>query len=570
MRQLIPVLFFFFLALTAHAQPLYIEGVITAPGGAAVAYATIGIKGSTRSVMSNEQGYFQAGVSSFPQVVVISAIGYDVKEVVFTGSSKQVITLAAKSYSLGEVTVKGDEAYKLFMKAYKKLMKPGYTNYNGKVFYRLVTQNDDRYTELMEGFYDVQANPSGFNYWKLKHGRYAVADDCKQQNYVVSIDLSALVRYLDITNDHRSGIHFPAFPFTADAKSGYRFEKAGGSSIGNKDVSIIRFTPETNNPNACEGLLYIEESSGKLFRMEARYAKDESNLITTQVGKENVKQLAVAFTVDFSEDRSGRMLLNWINIALAYTQPDGPFRRRIKTNIQCMVYEKDAAVNIKDKLVVPQTFSDYEAIRSRLYIKRFWDENPVIAQTVLQQQITADFESRGSFGTAYNSANDTLVLLKEGYALLERRVNGMISAIHETPVRSHDISCISLMLNGKVEGSLCSRLFVAYNCYRDSFHFYVLPLMDTTQTWISDSIKNDDSFSTVFKLYARITRLRAKQLDRAMTALTQPCKKEEEIEKMITKANEELYREQSELMQDVWQKGEFYFWERYVEKAEKE
>jgi hypothetical protein len=555
--------------LHATAQQRYIEGIIEGPGNTPVAYATIGIKESNRSVLSNEQGYFQISVQDVPQIIIISAIGYEMKEVHFTGWQKQTIILTPKIYSLKEVTVKSNEAYLLFLKAYKRLMKPGYSSYNGKAFYRLVSRNDDTYTELMEGFYDVQANPSGFNYWKLKHGRYAIVEDYKQQNYAVSIDLSALARLIDITNDHRSSVPFPLFPFSEEAKSGFLFEKAGLTYIQNKEISIVRFTAKVTNRDGFNGLLYIEESSGRLYRMEVEFEQKESGLITTQFGQQKVKNLHLNYTIDFTEHKSGKMLLSWININLEYNQPENVNPRRVKTEIQCMVYEKNALEKNAAKARYTRYVSDYAAIRSRLYIKPFWDQNPVIAQTALQQKITAAFESKGSFGTAYNQTGDTAALLKEGFALLGSRVNLLLSSLQENPVILQD-SCLSVILNDRIVATLCSRLSVSFNCYNDSLHFYVLPLLDTTLTWVSDSVKANAAFSAVFGLYSRVAVMHSKQLAAAMMSVKHPCKKEEEIEALIAKANSELFLEQSELMQGIWAPGEFQFWERYLDKAEKE
>lgn len=569
MKQFISILLFMICFVRSEAQQTYIEGVITGADNTPIAYATIGVKGTTRSALTNEQGYFRISAQTLPQTIIISAIGYELKEITFTSWQKQTIVLQAKSYSLKEVTVKSNEAYLLFLKAYKKLMNPGYSSYNGKAFYRLVSRNDDAYTELMEGFYDVQANPGGFNYWKLKHGRYAIVDDYKQENYAVSIDLSALARLVDITNDHRSSISFPLFPFSEGAKSGFLFEKAGLTYIENREVSIIRFTPKITNKDGFGGLLYIEESSGRLYRIEAEFEKEESRLVTTQFGRRPVKNLRISYTIDFTGTKSGRMLINWIKIVLEYNQPEDFNSHRVKTEIQCMMYEKGTPEKKVNKAAFPRQISDYAAIRSRLYIKPFWEQNPIIAQTALQQKITADFESKGSFGTAYNQANDTTALLKEGYALLTHKVNYLLACIQETPVLQED-SCISLVLNDRVEATLCSRLFVAFNCYNDSFRFYVLPLLDTTLTWASDSVKNDAAFSAVFGLYTRVAVLHSKQLVAAIRAIKQPCLREEEIEAIIAKANTELFLEQSELMRDIWAPGEFQFWERYLDKAEKE
>jgi hypothetical protein len=573
---------------TAFAQ-VTVKGVIR-NGPKPIGYATIGIKGTTRSAMSNEHGEFTIIVTRLPQTVIVSAIGFEVEE--FNIQSTFVtIELKPKVYEIKEVSVKSDAAYRMFDKAYKRLLKPGYIAFNGKVFYRLITQNDTVYTEFMEGFYNVQANPTGFNYWRLKHGRYAIVDDYREKHYVMSIDFSALMKYMDITNGQKSGVHFPLFPFRPNAGSLYAFTLNGYTYLHNREVSKILFSPKIKNNDAFEGTAFIHEESGNLHRLEVTYGRPSSSLIRSQYTKEPAADLAVKYTIDFTEDPSGRMLISWVDIDLKYVYVHDGNRTPIHSQLRCFVYEKETelitselqrttadkesgitknSIRTLNGLMDVNGFSDYEAIRSRFYIKSFWEENQVIAQTALQQKITAQFEEKRSFGRAFNDVGDTLSALQEGYVLLGQKENRLMSVVPESTRNIDDPGGIVLTLDGKQCGALNSRLLVSYNCYKDSFYLSVLPVMDTTLTWMSDSLKRDDIFSHVFKYYSRLTAVSAKQLKSSLLKVISPCDNELALYDMIRKANEDLFNDQLLLINDLWKGNEFPFWERYLRGLEKE
>jgi hypothetical protein len=423
----------------------------------------------------------------------------------------------------------------------------------------------------MEGFYEARVAPAGFYNWQLKHGRYAIAEDYKQQQYVVSIDFSALARYVDITNDHNSSVKFPLFPFRTNAKLLYHFRNIGSAYLKGKYLRKIEFIPLNVNDEAFSGIAYIDEESSLLHRLETSYNSKRSFLITSQEGKYPCYNLLIRYTIDFAEATTKEMLLSNINIDLQYEFAHLMSNKRINTSIRCFVFDKNTPVKTMPKTIKrPEALSDYEAIRSRLYIKEFWDENTILVQTDLEKSITMDFEQKGSFGQAYGKLYDTLSILKEGYALLNKNVNRLITNIQAPPVTLKGNNCIALTMTEKTTASLCSQLFVSHNCYKDSFYVLVLPLLDTMQTWISDSVKQDESFSFVFGLYSKLTMLHAQMLYKQLKQLSNPCKDDEIVYQLSLKANEELILSQTELLKDCWTGDGFKFWERYLEKLGKE
>jgi hypothetical protein len=217
MRILFYTLIFLCATHLSFAQ-IRVRGIIVDENKEVVSFATIGIKGTSKALISNDEGVFTLQVDSLPLTLQVSALGFERKEIRVNQTSITV-ELQSKSFALNEVTIKANAAFTIFNNAFKKLLKPGYRLCNQKLFYRLNTKNNDVNTEMMEAFYDVQSHVAGFYNWQLTHGRYALVENFKADKFAVSIDFSSLVRYVDILNEHGTNIHFPQFPFTRKARN---------------------------------------------------------------------------------------------------------------------------------------------------------------------------------------------------------------------------------------------------------------------------------------------------------------------------------------------------------------
>jgi iron complex outermembrane receptor protein len=104
----IPILFVILLTgFTAIAQQKSISGKITdSADGTALAGVSVMPKGSTRGVVSEADGSFHLSVDDQTEILVLSLIGYDSKEVRITGNPL-LITLRNSASSLNEVVVVG-------------------------------------------------------------------------------------------------------------------------------------------------------------------------------------------------------------------------------------------------------------------------------------------------------------------------------------------------------------------------------------------------------------------------------------------------------------------------------
>ena len=88
MKALLMGLMLMGFAVTAFAK-VSVQGVIRSRQQP-VGYATIGIKGTTRSAMSNEHGEFTIIVTTLPQTIIVSAFGFEVEEFCIQSASATI------------------------------------------------------------------------------------------------------------------------------------------------------------------------------------------------------------------------------------------------------------------------------------------------------------------------------------------------------------------------------------------------------------------------------------------------------------------------------------------------
>nr|MCU0405112.1 TonB-dependent receptor plug domain-containing protein [Chitinophagaceae bacterium] len=100
------IVFLQFLSLLAVSQTKTIKGKVTDDKGAAVAAASIVPKGSTQGTATSETGEFTIQVAESIKSLLISAVGFENREVAITGDFLD-ITLVPAASKLDEVVVVG-------------------------------------------------------------------------------------------------------------------------------------------------------------------------------------------------------------------------------------------------------------------------------------------------------------------------------------------------------------------------------------------------------------------------------------------------------------------------------
>jgi hypothetical protein len=384
-----------------------------------ISYATLGIVGSNKSTISNEQGVFKVKVDSLPFSITIFCIGYTHKITLVNSTNDLAIRLNPLSYHLPEITVKANEGEILFGKAYQKLKNQKPFFYKAKSFFRLLTKNDDRYTEMIENFYDTWLGKSGIKYWELEHGRYAVVKDRAEKGYVLSIDFSILTRYLDILNKHESDIKYPLFPFDKDAKKVVTFSVTNKYKSNNQEIVKVDFEVKPNSicTRCYKGSIYIDANNYSIYRliMECKNVSVPPVFIYSK--RDAINNFNIDFDITFHANQKQQMLINHVRLNIDYdkTTNNAPqLNHHVYTYSDLIFYDYSNSPQNINKIPDEDYINDYDAVEEKIYFKRFWDNNPILEQTSIEKSVTKNFEKSGSFGKAFNQINDTVELLRDG------------------------------------------------------------------------------------------------------------------------------------------------------------
>jgi TonB-dependent starch-binding outer membrane protein SusC len=101
------LVFLLMLSSLSYAQSVSVSGKITDKNAAPLSGATVSVKGSTASVVTNQDGVFQITVPSANSVLVVSFVGFTAQEVALAGRNTVTVSLAQETGTLDDVVVVG-------------------------------------------------------------------------------------------------------------------------------------------------------------------------------------------------------------------------------------------------------------------------------------------------------------------------------------------------------------------------------------------------------------------------------------------------------------------------------
>lgn len=566
-KHLIILCLFVLISTLTEAQ-ISIYGKVADKNNIAIPYARIQIN-NDKTIFTNNDGAFRFIAISIPIKITISSLGYQTQELNINDSSFIQIRLVDKTEILGEFVVDGNYPNKLFDKAYTKLIKDQRYLSSGEAFYRMVSKNNKDYTELLEAFYSIKAKQSGFQVFEIINGRYAMDSSYKKKGYALSMDFTALIKLFDLTNDHRSSIQFPVFPFYKSAQKHYKFyNETSSQNTKYSGLSVIGFKPLNNNSKAFSGKLYVNNANGAMHRIEAFYQDNNPTILFANDPNRNVSNLSINYTINFTESTKGIMQISSVLLNLSYDTEKTGRKISNQTNIECVVYKANEPRKTNEHFN-PQSQSsafDYYQIFKKYYVKAFWDEQQILRPDNRQKLLTDYFTTNNFFVGSVSNSQIKESFKEFGYSIVS---NERINFYNTQPPENLEYNTLSLSYNQQPVGALNSQLFMMQNCFKDSFYFLVIPILNNYQSWSSDTLNKNSSFPSILDLYRRLLLVHAHKLSNNLRLIQNPCKDNQQIDAVVNYANDELIKEEMELLNDLWVNKNFDFWNRYLAKEER-
>ncbi|MCC6370786.1 MAG: carboxypeptidase-like regulatory domain-containing protein, partial [Bacteroidia bacterium] len=230
-----------------------------------VAFTAVGIKGTSRGCLSNEDGLFKMQGVLPTDTLIISNITYKKRQIpVSKVLSNPAIYITAFERSLQEMVVYANDAtlYDLFELCRKQLGTSKKTQ--SKLYFVLESEIGEQPVELMECYYNAWYDNSGFEDLGFKNGRVALAP--YSDRFFVNRNTSKAISFLSLTT---AAERLPAIPFQQSKKQlkkNFHLQIKNTVS-GPNPIYCIAFEPKLKDGNSFSGEAWIEKNTGVLQKI---------------------------------------------------------------------------------------------------------------------------------------------------------------------------------------------------------------------------------------------------------------------------------------------------------------
>jgi len=356
---------------------------------------TVAIYSPSSNTISNRDGEFEIK-SKYGEDLTVSHLSYYSK-IINTAGLPATIELTPKVYELAEVVIlpqatmvrdlkKVRDKYLKLIKGKKDKDFPELAHY-----YRQLTFNNDTCVEYIESFL---TSPTSFRLHSLslQEARYAKT---KKDSVLGFINYFMFSLTTPISTQKAKGKTINTF-LCEDFEKYYKLSINKVISPEQADEIIVydfelTETGVLKDPVFLTGLLYIRTKDLSIMRAEfnsdafglnftqGTSLKENHNIIITYKDKEN------SFPI--------------VESVQANSIIDVEVQGRIyNMNIQSTLLSTEFAFEKKGNRLKQKDFLFNQVMKSK-YNQEFWDNNPVVKRTEIEQQILDDFNREGYFGT---------------------------------------------------------------------------------------------------------------------------------------------------------------------------
>ena len=378
--------------LPVAAQQRLTGKVLDAATGQPVPYASISVLDSRLGTTSNAEGEFELS-TPLPGRLVVSELGHRRDTVAVAAATQPLlIRLQPASVMLPEVQV-GSYLGDLIAQAYRQLRRSNDQKTYGQAFYRQITRLGDEATEVQEMMWDTKTSSAGVEGTALTQARYAKK--------------KALVSFTNFPIFTKSyGIYSPKVDTTTTTRlispnvaQNFTLKLLGVTQSGTHQLVEIGFTgkPGANPHHAEQGTVTIDETTNQVLRLHlettAFNSKSNNPLF-------RFKEATTVFECVYQPTATGTTRLDYVKIdyRVLLTRP---FKEDLHTQVSSFTYFYGGQPTPTGVayLSAATSQSDLATIKQTTYDPAFWQNNPVVKRTPLEDQVMKSFEQKGAFGT---------------------------------------------------------------------------------------------------------------------------------------------------------------------------
>ena len=314
------------LSLNAQADLIEYNGKVVDGRTNKVLEATsLSVNETNISTITNSEGQFTLKVPDkyLDSKVVISSLGYSTRVLPLSELSAKDNTIALYQAVI-ELSSVSISAYKNAENLVRKVFKEKSKTLQKEsvfmtAFYRETIKRRSRNVSLTEAVVNILKQPHSSSQRDIiQLGKSRKSTDYKRLD-TVSVKLQGgpfSTIYLDV-------MKYPEYIFTDETIRSYSFSFDEPSTINNRNVFVVNFSPKNNGLNInYNGKLYIDVES--LALVSAKYALDVSNtsktknlLVKRKPSDVNVYPLEANYRVDYKA-KGGKWYYSYSNLSLKF------------------------------------------------------------------------------------------------------------------------------------------------------------------------------------------------------------------------------------------------------------
>jgi hypothetical protein len=383
-------------------QPYTLSGNIrSAADNILLKGVTINVLNSHYGTISNEEGRFSIQVKDLPTKLFFSFIGFEQDSLeITTKNVDQILNVKLKEANtlVGTVEIR-PQSYiqELISNILIKAKELDKNSYFGKIFYRQITQNNNRNIEIGESFYDAFISYKGISKWKLTQGRYAMKKAQGDEKLMGCVNCSVYISTSGLFTLNPPNVRddsfrpiFSPMPLQPQSLNRYDFVVENKIQENNKEILRLKFsTKPTYKGFKVGGYILVDANTFEVYRYEGEV------IFSTD--------LRVEFKMTYRESENG-LVLNSISTTSYGSIPGTDIKRKIEQIAFVYDYIAKPHTNIFNRRRREEGFMGYYLEPDKKFIDRlkydpdFWRNNPIIARTPLEESIIAEFEREGAFG----------------------------------------------------------------------------------------------------------------------------------------------------------------------------
>lgn len=365
-----------------------------------VPFAYVYIEDSETGTITNEDGKFVLKADEAWVDILVTHISYTSRALALSNQiDSATIYLIPATKILPEVMI-GNEAASIAKKAFEKITDTRNVNY-GKAFYRQVTIDGSTPAEMIETFDDVSFNGAGIQAHKPFEARCARKKNSADSSFFVYSNFSYLTFGFKLFSGKGATI---AKPFSSEYFDFYTFQIEKTFEKADHRYAVIKYEPssEIKTP-ATNGSFTVDLKTFAVIQYTcAVYHSLGADKLYSGNGKKGAELKAenhqYNWVVSFNQGNENNPRLEYIIVKCRFDLKSVRGQRKVMVDSKLLVYETD--LKKKKKLKKPDIKSkDLKVATTLRYNATFWQNNPVIKRTPLEESIAASFENTNAFGT---------------------------------------------------------------------------------------------------------------------------------------------------------------------------